>query len=103
MEYPNMLSEVLEAIHLYHEDNPDVETDCYRYLIGLCLSAHSESWLNKLCIGAKKALTEMGRCERCGHLLAYYSYPEYHPEVDATEYMHELVCPVCDLGKEDDR
>ena len=35
MNYPNMLSEVVEAIHLMYEDTPDVEADCYLYLENL--------------------------------------------------------------------
>ena len=32
MNYPSMIGEIIEAIHLIYEDYPDVEADCY-----LCL------------------------------------------------------------------
>lgn len=92
MQYPNMASEVIEAIHLMYEDEPSVEADCYLYLTGLSdkdLVAH-----------AQDALAEMGRCPYCGTRLDYYITKEIHTELDGCpeELIREEYCPHCDIG-----
>lgn len=97
---PNMAGEVIEAIHLMYEDYPDVEADCYLFLSKV---QQSKKLQDSLKASAEKALEERGRCPKCGHIMEYYNYSEYHVETGDFEPMSELVCPVCDLGKADDR
>lgn len=102
VNFPNMQSEVLEAIHLMYEDNPDIEADCYLYLESLDGSLDRQKAIS---IAGMKALGSMYRCERCGHILEAVHHKEIHNELEGNpvEITHEYYCPVCDLGKEDDR
>lgn len=95
--YPLMLSEVLEAVHLMYEDEPDVEADCYLYLTNL-----EASDLVAIKFGAVKRLSDMGRCMICGSKLKTDSYKEPHFELGDGVYetLHEVYCPVCDKGEE---
>ena len=95
MNYPYMLSEVIEAVHLMYEDTPDVEADCYLYLENL-----SDSDIKALKMAATIQLAEMNRCANCGTMLQTQTYKEYHSEVDSYETLHEIYCPKCDRGIE---
>lgn len=99
MNYPNMTPEILEAVHLMYEDEPDVEVDCLRYLGHLGLSEAI-----KLGDEARLKLLEMGRCPQCGSFLEITLYKEPHPELDSCPYetLSEEHCPVCDFGKSED-
>lgn len=94
--YPNMYPEILEAIHLMYEDNPDVEVDCLLYLTEL-----RDRWVrvNELSAEASIKLSKMGRCEYCGELMQYHHHKEPHPELDGCpmEDMTEIYCPNCDM------
>lgn len=94
MNYPNMATEVIEAIHLMYEDYPDVEADCYLYLKSLYLS---EKML-PLATKAVHALMDMNRCPTCGTLLMTDTVKERHPEVEgiSTEVVSITYCPNCD-------
>lgn len=96
---PNMLSEILECLHFYFEDYPDVEVDCLLYLSRLM---DDSKQVSKLSLAAIDALYDMGRCGCCGELLQVHHYKEPHPELDGcpTEDMTELYCPCCDIGGE---
>lgn len=93
MNYPNMATEVIEAIHLMYEDYPDVEADCYLYLKSLYLSENTLSLATK----AVNALTDMNRCPTCGTLLMTDTVKERHPEVEgiSTELVFFTYCPNC--------
>lgn len=95
MNYPNMLSEVIEAVHLMYEDTPDVEADCYLYLENLGVND-----VKVLKIAANQKLSDIGRCTECGTMLQTQTYKEYHSEVDSYETLHEIYCPKCDRGIE---
>lgn len=102
VKFPNMQGEVLEAIHLMYEDYPDVEADCYLYLESLDGSLDRQRAVS---IAGMKALSEMGRCVKCGNLLVSHYTTEVHNELEGhpAEPIVEMVCPVCDLGREDER
>lgn len=95
--YPNMYPEILEAIHLMYEDNPDLEIDCLLYLTEL-----RDNWNRtaELSNQAFEKLEEMGRCLYCGEPKQVYHYQEPHPELDGCpmENMTEAYCPECDVG-----
>lgn len=95
--YPNMYPEVLDAIHLMYEDNPEVEIDCLLYITEL-----RDNWARtaELSNQAINKLEEMGCCPYCGELMQYHHYKEPHPELDGCpmENMREPYCPNCDIG-----
>lgn len=95
--YPDMSSEVLEAVHLMYEDHPEVEVDCLLYLSGLMDDSRQVGQLSSC---AANKLEEMGRCTNCGELLQVHHYKEPHPELDGCpmEEMTEVYCPNCDIG-----
>lgn len=99
MTLPNMYPEVLEAIHLAHEDNLDLEIDCLLYLVSL-----RDNWSRcaELSNKAGDALQDMGRCPNCGSEMAYHHYTETHTELDGNpvEHLTEVYCPECDIGGE---
>lgn len=93
---PNMMPEVVEAVHLMHEDNPDVELDCMLYLKRIVaddpkMSSSVLDWFD-----------EQERCNVCGERLATYTYNEPHPELDGHphERLIATMCPKCDFSKE---
>lgn len=94
MNYPNMIEEVLEAVHLMYEDYPDVETDCYLYLLGLSKSAESVVELGQR---VSQLFEDNDRCPTCGEPLKEYYYEEPHPELDncPMEEMMEKYCGEC--------
>lgn len=98
--YPNMYPEILEAIHLMYEDNPDVEVDCLLYLTEL-----RDRWtrVNELSTEASIKLSKMGRCKYCGEPMQYHHHKEPHPELDGCpmEDMTEIYCPNCDIRGDD--
>ena len=95
--YPDMSSEVLEAVHLMYEDHLEVEVDCLLYLSGLM---DTNRQVGQLSIAAIDKLEDMGRCGCCGELLQAHHYKEYHHELDGCfmEDMVEWYCPNCDIG-----
>ena len=96
MNYPNMVPEILEAIHLMYEDVTDVEVDCL-----LCLSRLR----GNLTLGAnfaneaEKVLENNNRCPICGSELKNSYHTEIHYEVDDNypEHIVETYCPNCDI------
>lgn len=96
MKYPIMSSEVMEAIHLMFEDNPDIEVDCYLYLEGIATDVAEVHRLGNL---AANALENMGRCPNCGHMKETCVYYEVHNELPERpkERMTDTYCPVCDI------
>ena len=101
MEYPNMEPEVIDAIHLMYEDNPDVEADCYLYLQSLKYGANKENRISSLANAAYIELSNRGRCPECGGLMETVSYKERHNEISPGTYeiMHVTYCPNCDVGE----
>lgn len=93
---PNMLPEILECLHFYFEDYPNVEVDCLLYLSGLM---DDSKQVRQLSLAAISALSDMERCANCGEPLQYYHYKEPHPELEGCpmEDMCVLICPTCDL------
>ena len=91
-----MSYEVLDAIHLMYEDEPDVEADCYLYLS--CLLS-DKAKAKDLMERAQIALGEMGRCPYCGDKLECVTYKEVHTELDdcPVELIREEYCPHCDI------
>lgn len=100
MQTPNMVPEIIEAIHLMYEDNPDVEVDCLLCLSGLRGNLELGS---RLAEASESKLEDIGRCIYCGELLKVHHYKEPHPELDGCpmEDMTELCCPNCNLGGDD--
>lgn len=98
--YPDMSSEVLEAVHLMYEDYPEVEVDCLLYLTEL---QYNRKLSNDLSMEAVEKLKEMGRCPNCGEPLQTYHYQEPHPELDGCpkEDFYELYCSRCDIRGDD--
>lgn len=94
MNSPNMSPEILEAVHGYFEDLPEVEADCYLYLSDLNFED-----CKILRIKASKELTRMDRCPYCGTLYEYNYYDEVHDELDGkpVEHICEPYCPNCDV------
>ena len=97
MKYPNMLNEIVAAIHTNYKDCPDVEADCYLCLTGLELD---KELAMKASIKAQCSLEEMNRCSICGNELRVHYYKEPHPELDGCpmEELAEPYCPNCDIG-----
>ena len=60
-----MKSEIIDAIHLMYEDHPEIETDCYLYLISL-KQDELKNRRNSLAACAQEQLINMGRCILCG-------------------------------------
>lgn len=89
-EYPNMLGEVLDAIHEMYVDYPYIEADCYLYLRHALGNEYAR-------IRCCEKLTNMNRCPDCGHPLETYTYYETHYEVSppAREQFTEKICPEC--------
>ena len=97
MNTPNMTPEIIEAIHLMYEDNPEIEADCY-----LCLTeiVSNRDYATQLSNKAFDRLEEMDRCPYCGELMQIHHYKEPHYELDGCpmEDMTEVYCPNCDIG-----
>ena len=91
---PNMMPEVIEAIHLYHEDNPDVELDCMLFLKRLVADDP------KMLSGVIEWFEENDRCDVCGSRLLRHTYTVEHSELNGcampTEYITETICPQCE-------
>lgn len=96
MSKPNMLAEILEAVHETFVDYPDVEVDCLLYLSSL---RNNLSQVIELSDRAGEALDKMRRCSECGEPLQTYHYKESHTELDGClmEDMVEVCCPNCDM------
>ena len=96
LSYPNMCSEILEAIHLMYEDDPQIEVDCY-----LCLSELRDNFKRTVELSdmAINRIEDMGRCPDCGELMQARHYREPHPELEGCPYedLYEHICPNCDL------
>lgn len=92
--FPNMYPEVLDAVHLMYEDNPDVEADCMLYLMNL---HDNERGLAQLEGMAMKRLEDMGRCTICGEQLQPVTYYLAHPEISpgCQEEIVDQWCPNC--------
>lgn len=91
-----MLSEILDAIHLMYEDDPQTEVDCYLYLSEFRDNFKRTVELSNM---AANRIEDMGRCPNCGELMQIQHYREPHPELDGCPYedLYELFCPNCDL------
>lgn len=98
--YPNMQPEIIEAVHGYFEDHPEVEVDCLLYLGSL-----RDNWsrVAQLANEAEDKLEDMDRCSKCGEPLLHYTYDEVHDELDekVVEHLMDVYCPNCDIGGED--
>lgn len=84
-----MKSEVLEAIHLMFEDDPDIECDCYRYLASLNKNSTKTFALQLAALGE---IEDMGYCSVCGNKLESYSH-----KTEDGEILVETYCPNCDV------
>ena len=99
MNYPNMSSEIYDAVHEYFADMPDVEADVYLYLASLAGDLNETC---RLCTKARGWLSDMNRCDKCGTPLEVYHYQECHDELDEKpmEDMYEQYCPNCDIPRQ---
>lgn len=95
MNAPNMISEVIESVHLMYEDLPDVELDCMLYLKNLLFNCKDVNGLGQV----YEWFAEHDRCQVCGEMLESYTYKEPHPELDEcpVETLTELYCPNCHM------
>ena len=97
---PNMMPEIIEAVHLLHEDNPDVELDCMLFLKRLVADDP------KMLSGVIEWFEENDRCDVCGSRLLRHTYTVEHSELNGcampTEYITETICPQCEWGVEID-
>ena len=83
--------DIVEAVHLAYEDEPEFEAKCLVYLkeyssdIGIINEVYA-------------CLEEMGRCTKCGRLLKQKKYTELHHEFDppVPETMIKEYCPYCE-------
>ena len=93
-----MIDEIIEAIHLMYEDDPELEVDCYLYL--LKINNNNKDLIQQIKYSVKSQLNEMGRCCYCGSIMKIHRYQEPHPELDGCpmEDMTELYCPNCNKG-----
>lgn len=89
---PIMISEVIEAVHLMYEDNPDVELDCMLFLQGL------SGEYGRIRTAVDQWFIDHNRCEICGSKLQSYTYQEPHPELDGNpvEILTDVLCPKCE-------
>lgn len=98
MGYPNMLYEVMDAIHLMYEDHPEVEIDCMRWLV-VALANDYDS------MKVVEWFDEKHLCMECGNHLATCNTKDYHPECGPGVYevYTSYYCPECDgFNKEDE-
>ena len=97
---PNMMPEIVEAVHLFHEDSPDVELDCMLFLKRLVADDP------KMLSSVMDWFEENGRCDVCGNRLLYHTYRVEHSELNGcpmpTEYITDTTCPKCEWGVEID-
>ena len=98
--YPNMMYELLESVHGYFCDYPDVETDIMRYL---CSLRNNLSRTNELANEVESRLLENNKCPLCGSELSNVVFKEYHTELDGSPYELMLVryCPECNWKEND--
>ena len=97
MRVPNMTSELLEAVHYWFEDNPEVEIDVLVFLANL---GCDKLKLAMLSMRAEQELVNKDRCPRCGCPMEYETHREWHSEVEGYEPVTERYCPQCDRGDE---
>lgn len=88
----DMSQDIVEAVHLQYEDDPDYEAQCMLFLANC---ARHDIHINAL--EAEDRLREMGRCIYCGEKLQQCCHKEWHSEVNAYEDMYEMFCPNCDI------
>ena len=83
--------DIVEAIHLAYEDDPDFEAQCLIYLRN---NTNNIDIANE----AYDRLEEMGRCTGCGRPLKQKKYTELHHEFDppVPEVMIREYCPYCE-------
>lgn len=82
-----MLDEIMEAVEAYWARDVDTIADCYAWLnrhLHLANTTLLDAWLQ-----------DNGRCSKCGEMLEYREYKEWHSEVGCYETMGEMVCPNC--------
>lgn len=92
--FPKMLPEIMEAIETHFDDEPDIVTDCMRYL--------SNSLNDEADVGdVLEWFGNHDRCDRCGGKMEWVARKEPHPElgVGMYEMMYENYCPNCDRGE----
>lgn len=96
----NMMPEIVEAVHLFHEDNPDVELDCMLFLKRLVADDP------KMLSSVIEWFEENGRCDVCGSRLLHHTYRVEHSELNGcsmpVETITETICPQCEWGVEID-
>lgn len=95
--YPEMLSEVLEAVESHFDKYPEVKIDCMLYLYN-ALGQVSDT------MRMEKWFEDNGICECCGQPLMIATFQEPHTELDfgVCETLYEKYCPVCDKGEDNE-
>lgn len=88
----DMSDEIVEAVHLMYEDDPQLEADCMLFLSKLNGNSRAFRRMGGL---ASDRLVDMGRCTECGaslsvnHKIVFdLTRGEYYPDVS-------LYCPEC--------
>ena len=81
----DMSLEVIEAIHAFYKNEPDLEAECYVYLKKI-----GDIFLQVKC---EKQLIQMKRCPKCGSILIPFKFKEFHGEIQ--EIQNILICPIC--------
>ena len=88
----DMSDEIIEAVHLMYEDDPQLESDCMLFLSKLNGNSREFRRMGGL---ASDRLVDMGRCIECGSIIECQhkivfdlARGEYYPDV-------YLCCPEC--------
>lgn len=88
--HEDMSSEIIEAIHLTYEDEPDIELSCYYYLYKKVANKILRRKLENI-------LLDKDVCLNCGSILIPISYIENHYELENNrkEKIYQKICPYC--------
>lgn len=88
----DMSDEIVEAVHLMYEDDPQLEADCMLFLSKM--NGNSREFRRMGCLASDR-LVDMVRCTECGaslsarHKIVFdLARGEYYPDV-------YLYCPEC--------
>lgn len=85
--------DIIRAIHLMYEDEPETEINCYRYIVRLG-GLKDKFYTQALTQAGQNALYEMQICSCCGERLQRQRIVDRYDEF-GTVYVDVLYCPKC--------